>query len=520
MKKYNNFLNERSSLTKLGISEEVMKEIQVNFELDADATWTEYKLKKDILQDLKKESKSFFISISTRNNVQIFINNNQEYTTQFFKYESDGWGSFRIDDRKEITFTQMSIAIMPKNTIFKLDVNDFKLKPKNERRVEVQTEKLEKATEEFKIYILKNFNNIITRIYGNRHKEIMVKITKNLSNISADTTAEELLVFLSDNKKLAVAAKEYENAVENGDILRINRVTKQYNSLTILDDYLLEFESEYSNKFNDYLNIKDLISTFGSMQIETSFMYYLYTGKIKELRIDKQKIKKWDDKKIFERSDYFYQDEGDEHQITKVTRDDAHTYRYCDGILYQESNYNEDIMVDIDLVSHTDENEFYSDQIERYVKYFKDGGIIETFPVSVSNLGDAYNLEEMIEYLDNEDYDLALTLFNPNNWEKYTTNEKMIDSLDMSYSPDEYGIDEFVLKCRSIKELDKMYAEFDYDEKYEEDEDYYWSSEFYDGFCTIFKYWDDEKVYNLLDFNHRFAALKQMGKKRVYVDPS
>jgi hypothetical protein len=48
----------------------------------------------------------------------------------------------------------------------------------------------------------------------------------------------------------------------------------------------------------------------------------------------------------------------------------------------------------------------------------------------------------------------------------------------------------------------------------------YWVKDYYDGFIAILEYWDDNKEYQLTDMNHRFAALKEMGKTSVYVDPS
>jgi len=277
-------LFEKSSLTTLGVSEEVMKEIQINFEIDSDSTWTKMQLKKDIISDLKSDTKSFYISLK-KDNIFIFINNHKNYIKQYFKYETDGWGSYRIDEREDITLTQLGYSIDMKDEIYKLDNSNFEIETKQVRKLDAQTEKLDKTTEDFKMYILTNFNSILRKIYGRRHKKVMSQIADNIGKVKSDLNTDELLKFLDDNKKLADTAKEYETAKENNDILKINQLEKQYNSLTILDEYLIKFETEYSDKFNYHLNIHDLIKTFGQMPIETAFMYYLYTGKIKSLEI-------------------------------------------------------------------------------------------------------------------------------------------------------------------------------------------------------------------------------------------
>ena len=276
---------ERSSLTPLGVPEEIMKEIQINFEIETDSSWTKIRLKKDVLSELRKDEKQFFIQISKNGNIMIFINNHKHYIKQYFKLETDGWGSFRIDEREHITFTQLSYSINIKDDIYMLDNSNFKLSSKKERKLSNQINNLEKTTEDFKLYILTNFNKILQKIYGKKHKEIMIKIAKNLEQMSSKLNTDELLQFLSDNKKLAEIAKEYEKAKEDNDILNIKRLEKQYNSLSILDEYLIKFETEYSEKFNFRVNIEDLIETFGRMPIETAFMYFLYTGRIKDLMI-------------------------------------------------------------------------------------------------------------------------------------------------------------------------------------------------------------------------------------------
>jgi len=278
-------LFEKSSLTPLGVPEEVMKEIQINFEIDSNARWAKMKLKKDVLYELKKDERQFFVQLEKKGNIFIFINDHQNYSKQYFKLETDGWGSFRIDDREAITYNQLRYSVNINDDIYMLQSSDFKTKPKKERRLKAQTEELEKTTSEFKIYIMDNFNKIIRSMYGAKYKKVMNKIAENLSKISGNSTPDDILRFIENNKKLAQKAKEYENAKEEKDLKRIKELETQYNSLTIFDEKLLEFEDHYSNEFSYYVNIENLINDFGRMYIETAFMYYLYTNRFRELQI-------------------------------------------------------------------------------------------------------------------------------------------------------------------------------------------------------------------------------------------
>ena len=222
---------------------------------------------------------------------------------------------------------------------------------------------------------------------------------------------------------------------------------------------------------------------------------------------------------------YHTQNDGDEYQITKVTVDDYHQYERCDGILYELSRDGGDFIAYVEDIEHTEENQFYDDQVERYVKYIEEGGALESFPVQETQIGDAYNLEEMLEYLgDTDNFDLMYELVHVKggNSNGHTSLYDCVDSL--SYDSDSYGIEESVLaKIRNKKDLDEHYGKNyleQFDEEDIEDYGYYWEQEYYDGFLRILEYWSDNKRYTLEDMNHRFTAIKQLGIKRVYVDLS
>ena len=253
-------------------------------------------------------------------------------------------------------------------------------------------------------------------------------------------------------------------------------------------------------------------------------------------------------KKYNEYSSYI---EKDGYQLTKVNRDKNHYYQYVNGVLYELSGKDEHI-VDISDVHYTEENMFYEDQIERYIDYIEEGGILQTFPVDV--IEKCSNLEEMLTYLDDEKdgFDIVYSLFSPSPLKSDFNHNEKIYNIYMkpgfyniiSY-PEEFGFSEEhspldskgnidLKQIKTIKDLEESYYDHsdeepqkeDYDDidKYESDyEDWEEKCKYYDddilrGLKDIIKYFDDEKEYHLLDFNHRFAALKEMGKKSVYVE--
>jgi hypothetical protein len=282
---YNYSIFEKSTLTILGVPIDVMKDIQYNYELSSDATWTKF-YKTALKEDLKKDELSLYVEISIKY-IKVFINlGNDEYQQQVYKLDDSGWGTFIKKDIELKTRTQLLIGINPEHLIYKLS-GDFQYKPKKQRQVQKELKMFDDVTNDFKFYILYNFNKIIKKIYGKRYDFVMQTIAKNISELKG-SSSDEILEFLKNNKKLAEKAKEYDNAKAADDILRIQDLEQQFNSLPAIDEYLYTFEEEYSEKYNLRLNIQDLINEFGRMKIETAFMYYLFTGKIKDLTIQKK----------------------------------------------------------------------------------------------------------------------------------------------------------------------------------------------------------------------------------------
>lgn len=212
-----------------------------------------------------------------------------------------------------------------------------------------------------------------------------------------------------------------------------------------------------------------------------------------------------------EATHYHKLSQDDEYEITRTIRDDHHNYQYCDGILYELSG--NDSIVDIDLIEETEGNLFYEDQIERYIEYFERGGICQTFPVDASPLGGCRNLEEMLEYLEEPDnFDMAWEILS-----KYHRKLFDINKFDITDDPEAFGFND-ELKLSDIRDQDDLDMAYNEDRMENPDRDADFDEELYDGFVAILDHWQDAKEYTLIDFNHRFNALKRMGKTKVMIE--
>lgn len=197
-----------------------------------------------------------------------------------------------------------------------------------------------------------------------------------------------------------------------------------------------------------------------------------------------------------------FKDTEDGYLITSVKVDDRHEYEYCDGVLYELSGGDEKI-ISIDEIEHTTENIFYENQVENYINYIENGGILETFPVHCQKICD--NVVEMLDYLEDVDnFDFTHDILK--NINNYGFDLYMSGDLYKIYMyPEEYGFDE-----------DTDFEEVsDVGDLPEPKEDY---MEVYYFLQYIIEIFEDKLVYTLTNNNHRLLALKKLGKKYVYVD--
>lgn len=197
----------------------------------------------------------------------------------------------------------------------------------------------------------------------------------------------------------------------------------------------------------------------------------------------------------------------DDHEITQVIRDNRHDYKYCDGILYELSGRNE-LIVSVDSVTHTEENIFYQDQVERYEEYINNGGALETFPVRELKLCD--NLSEIFSYIDDEEngFDIMYDLFSKTNKSFYDLYVKDgLFTIDLDY--EEYGLLTNPINIKTVE---------DFEENFDEELNVVVGLDIYNGISELMAHFESENEYNLLDSNHRFMALVNLGKTEVYVE--
>jgi hypothetical protein len=119
----------------------------------------------------------------------------------------------------------------------------------------------------------------------------------------------------------------------------------------------------------------------------------------------------------------------------------------------------------------------------------------------------------MLDYLDEPDnFDLAWDLLS-----KYHRKLFDINKFDITSDPWSFGFNDSI-DLNMIKNIEDL--DMGYNIEIGEDEDRLgdYDEELYNGFVAILDYWKDAEEYTLIDFNHRLAALKQMGKKRVLVE--
>lgn len=282
---------EASSLTKIGVSREVMQQIQRNYEIPVDAQWERIPNKGKI-KDILKENRCLIIEMSELF-ISVITNNNGVYTTETFTYDEDGWGSYEKKDRKIDSFTQTFNSISSKNLLWYLVDNRFEIQSQPVRREKREKMKFDTDTFDFKIKIVQNFNRLLKRMYGAKHNKILDTIYQKISSvpmkmdqITGKDWEKELFELIDSNEKLKKLADQYKKMRDEHDILGLEKLEKQYNSLTIFDEYLIEFEVMYSEEFNAHLTIRELINEFGLDKIMTVFMYYLYTGRKMPLKIE------------------------------------------------------------------------------------------------------------------------------------------------------------------------------------------------------------------------------------------
>jgi len=251
-----NILLEKSSLTPLGVPREVMQPIQKDFALSSDVEWEKMDYKKDIIQLLRQGDKELFIQI-TNDSIVIFGCYPSPKGTVYFvdKYiyrDTDWSGEYEKIKREYKTITQTVIDIEPKTNIYKLK-GDFSIDTQNKRKMINKEKSFVEFTENFKTDFLKKFDSILKRITGTHYKKA----------------------------KKEIEAKAKKIALENQLLIQgLDNPLRGPNGLTILDEFLHQFEEAYSEYFEERIDLEEMGKYFTNEKVMTMFMYYIYRNRL------------------------------------------------------------------------------------------------------------------------------------------------------------------------------------------------------------------------------------------------
>jgi hypothetical protein len=280
---------ERSSLTALGVPKEVMQNIQKDYALQPDAEWVEFYIKKDIKAELMKNKNILFVQIGDES-IKVYcsvIENKRKFylIDRYIKYTGEWGDHWEKNEREGITLTQLLIDIESEQQYKK-----YKLKDDNFSVVKSDVRNIEKAQKEFDNFnnnFRKNLIDYFTKVLKNSHSKFAQRIEKtiidNLAKVRKDLSPDEIKQVLYQNVDLATKSKTHKQKAEDIPKYKLDNEEIQHNSLTLFNEYLLQFETDYSEKYGEYFTIESLINKYSQDKIITAFIYYLYTGKLMDL---------------------------------------------------------------------------------------------------------------------------------------------------------------------------------------------------------------------------------------------
>lgn len=248
-------LLEKSSLTSLGVPREVMQPIQSDFALSSDVSWVKMNRKNEIVDYLRRGDFNLFIQVAV-DIISVFVSYPSPkgviYFVDNYIYKDTDWsGEFEKQKREYKTLTQLVIDIDPRTNIYKLE-GEFSISKQRKREVVKKEQSFTEFSNNFKTDFLKRFDKILKRITGTHYKKAKDKVTDKAKKI----------------------------AMENSLLIKgLDNPLKGPNGLSILDEFLYQFEEVYSEYFGERIDIQEISNYFTKEKTMTMFMYYIYTGK-------------------------------------------------------------------------------------------------------------------------------------------------------------------------------------------------------------------------------------------------
>ena len=278
-------LFEKTSLIGIGVPYSVMQSIQRNYAVSDDADWKFLKYKKDITTALHKTKNVLLISICKDKLFVIFSYNNEFYIESYFITEKDDFGNeqWQRIERVKDTITNITKKIEKGCKTYELISGNWLHEFSGTRKIRAEESKFQRITNEFKKDFAENFTKIVKQMYGKKANVVTDVIINHLKNVKKDLTDEQIRDILYLNVDRAKDVDTFKNKEKEKDPFKLyNQVIKD-NSLTIFNTHLISFESDYSDKYKEYLNIPIMVEKWGRDKIFTAFTYYLYSKKLMNL---------------------------------------------------------------------------------------------------------------------------------------------------------------------------------------------------------------------------------------------
>jgi hypothetical protein len=278
-------LFEKTSLIKIGVPYSVMQSIQKDYAISDDAKWKLIDFKKDINIILHQPKNKLIISISNNKILIIYSFNKEFFIETYILTEKDDFGNeqwFKTK-REKLTITDIMKKIERNYKSYELIYGNWLHEFYKTRKLKKEQSNFELITNNFKKELAENFSKLVRKIWGKKANIISDIIVKHLANVKKNLTDEQIRDMLFLNVERAKEVDTFRKKQKEKDPFKLYSDIIKENSLTIFDEYLIKFEDEYSEKYQEYLNLPIMLEKFGREKIMTAFAYYLYSKKLIEL---------------------------------------------------------------------------------------------------------------------------------------------------------------------------------------------------------------------------------------------
>jgi hypothetical protein len=175
-----------------------------------------------------------------------------------------------------------------KNELYILNKGTFETKPRKERVVQKRLQELDVFTLNFKLDVVQRMNNILKFTYGGKKQKMIKQVIKNIDTMKGIDFWKDSLALIKDNMKIRKMIDYYDTLKTKKETLSdvLNNWSEQLNSLSALDQYIIEMEDGYSEMYDEFYNIEKLCKDFSRDKIITAFIFYLFTGRYMKLKED------------------------------------------------------------------------------------------------------------------------------------------------------------------------------------------------------------------------------------------